>query len=105
LEELNSAGLCATIVSWEEYEQRLVAARKVHRYAGKLCGALPVIEATLKSNVTTLSTSKTQRVFLEAGFDLTDSNLSAQELAGSIALSAQSALDIMHPPNNSHELN
>jgi thioester reductase-like protein len=97
VEELNVAGLCATIVSWDEYEQRLVAARKVHRYAGKLCGALPVIETTLKAQITTLSTSKTQRFCLEAGFDLADANLSAQELGGSIALSVQSALDIMRP--------
>ena len=92
---MNSAGLCATIVPWEEYEQRLVAAGEVRPYAKKLCRALHVIGAVLKTDFTTLSTSKTQRVCLEAGFDLADANLSIQELEDSIALSVQSALDIM----------
>jgi hypothetical protein len=97
VEQLNSAGLCATIVQWEEYKQHLVAASKVQRYAGKLCRALPVIEAIVKSNFTTLSTSKTQRLCLEAGFDLADANLSTQELGRSIALSVHPVLDVMYP--------
>jgi hypothetical protein len=97
VEELNSVGLCATIVPWEEYKCCLVAAAKVHRYAEKIPrGALPVIETTFKTHWTTLSTTKMQRVCLEqAGFNLADADLLAQELGGSIALSAQPVLDLM----------
>jgi thioester reductase-like protein len=102
MEMLTSAGLCATIVPWEEYKERLKAACKVYSYARKLYCGLPLIESLFKRQLVTLSTSKMQQVCLEeAGFDLAAANLEAKALNGSIALSMQSLLEKVEP---SHDL-
>jgi thioester reductase-like protein len=98
VEMLTSAGLCATIVPWKEYEQRLKAVSKVYSYARKLCCFLPLLEGIFKSQVVTLSTSKMQQVCLEeAGFDLAGANLKAKALNGSIGMSMQSLLEKVEP--------
>jgi thioester reductase-like protein len=94
MELMTSAGLCATIVPWEEYKERLKAACKVHSYAKKLYFALPLVELVCKSQMTTLSTSKMQQVCLEeAGFDLAGGNLEAKEMNKCIGMSMQSLLE------------
>jgi hypothetical protein len=98
VEMLTSAGLCATIVPWNEYKERLKAVSKVYSYARKLYCCLPLLETLFQTHLVTLSTSKMQQVCLEkAGLDLAGANLEAKALNGSIGMSMQSLLEKVEP--------